>query len=82
MRRLAVIALVAACSRPPTPMPPEAAALIVTPWCLPMVVELGGVDVDVRACISELWACEFARNQALQLGAFGIESVGECGAAP
>lgn len=68
-----------ACAGPPRPMPPGV-DLAPTPWCFPLVLVAGWLDVDAAACSSERWACVNARDVALWIGrAAGIVAVGECG---
>jgi len=73
-----VLLLLAACTRPPAPIPPTA-AIAPTPHCFALVLQVDGVDHDGRICAAEVDWCGRARAAAMQLGWMaGVVSVGAC----
>jgi hypothetical protein len=66
--------------RPPAPMTPTAAALVVTPYCVAMLVLDDGVEVVGRVCTDSAWSCGRVRGAAIRWGHLaGIVEVGLCG---
>lgn len=77
---IVVINVLAACGPRPVPMPPERAAEIVTPWCVPLVWEVEGIDIDWTVCAATERACRQLQSTASTRSAsmYGARSVGEC----
>ena len=77
---IVVVNLAGACTHPrPVAMPANEAAKIEAPWCVELVMEMDGVDVDWRLCASEQWACSNIAKMAKDQGQkVGVRSVGTC----
>lgn len=74
------LALMTGCThRPPRTLPRIASALMSTPWCVPVILESGGVEIGARACFAEEFRCEQLRAAAVSHGQIvGVVSVGSC----
>lgn len=78
--QVALASLMLACSSPPARLSGVRSESMQTPWCLPIVWDMGEVEMDFRVCAAELWGCEKIRATAVtsSAGMYGARSVGEC----